>query len=91
MVVLEFAASQRGRRAIECIHPNAPIHGLPTSSAVIVSLGDGLLIPQHPLLIGRIGGAFGPLHELTLRREQLRSSYEVTHQPELWSNDDEID
>jgi hypothetical protein len=40
----------RGRCAVSCVHPNGPTHGPPTSSAVLVNLGDRSLITKHPLL-----------------------------------------
>ena len=44
---MEFAALQHGRCAFSCIHPNAPTHGPPTSSAVLVNLGNFLLITKN--------------------------------------------
>jgi hypothetical protein len=63
MGFLEFAALQRGRCAFSCIHPNAATHGPPTSSAVLVNLGNSSLITSgllqtelearpHPALSG---------------------------------------
>ncbi len=41
---------QRGRSAFSCIYPNAPTHGPPTSSAVLVNLGNLSLITKSALL-----------------------------------------
>jgi len=49
-VDLEFAALQRGRCAFSSLHPNATTHGPPTSSAVLVNLGNGPLITRCFLL-----------------------------------------
>src|SRR6185312_6499954 len=50
MSFFEFAALQQGRCAFSCIHPNASTHGPPTSSAVLVNLGNDLLITKRSLL-----------------------------------------